>query len=228
MTGASAASGCAPTSDLLPELALGILGGSERAEVLAHLDTCATCRAKSEEWAETADVLPTLLPEAEPPAGFEARTLERLRFEQTRVPRWSLTRRVLSVAAIVAAAMIVTLATVRILDADNSSSPTASGSSNVTSARMVGANGGAAGDVFMTAGNESYVFMDVDYGARSGTYRVEATDAANQVTKLGSMSITNGRGVWAGEAKGETPTTVRLVDSEGQVWCTARFGPVAT
>jgi hypothetical protein len=227
MTGASAAPGCAPTADLLPELALGILGGSERAEVLAHLDTCASCRAKAEEFAQTADVLPTLLADAEPPAGFEARTLERLRIDRARVPRWSMSRRVFAVAAIVAAAMIVTLATVRILDA-GSSSPSASTPTNVTSAQMVGASGHAAGDVFMTAGKESYVFMDVDYGARSGTYNVEAIDAADQVTKLGSMSITDGRGAWAGETKGETPTTVRLVDDEGQVWCTARFGPVAT
>ena len=227
MSGASAASGCAPTSDLLPELALGILGGSERAEVLAHLDVCASCRARSEKFAATADVLPTLLADAEPPGGFEARTLERMRFERARVPRWSLARRILTVAAIIAGAMIVTLATVRIVDA-GSSSPSASGRGDVTSARMVGANGGEAGNVFLTTGDEQYVLMSVDYGARSGTYRVEATDATNQVTRLGSMSITDGRGVWAGESKGETPTIVRLVDAEGQVWCTARFGPVAS
>ncbi len=198
--------------------------------MLAHLDRCASCRARSEEWAQTADVLPTLLADAEPPAGFEARTLERLRIDRARVPRWSLPRRVFAVAAVIAAAMIVTLATVRIIDAGGSggSSPAATAPANVRSARMMGASGGVAGDVFMTAGDESYVFMDVDYGARSGTYRVEATDASNQVTMLGSMSITNGRGVWAGEANGETPTTVRLVDAEGEVWCTARFAPAAT
>ena len=95
---------------------------------------------KAEDLAATADVLPTLLADAEPPAGFEARTLERLRIDQARVPRWSLSRRVLTVAAIVAAAMIVTLATVRILDA-GSSSPSASGSTEVKSAPMVGASG---------------------------------------------------------------------------------------
>jgi hypothetical protein len=122
--------------------------------------------------------------------------------------------------------MIVTLATVRIIDA-RSSSPSASGPAEMRSARMVGAGGRQAGDVFVTSGKEAYVFMDVDYGVRSGTYRVEATDAANQVTKLGALEITDGRGAWAGESKGAPPTTVRLVDDQGEVWCTARFGPVA-
>jgi hypothetical protein len=87
MTGPVASSGCAPVADRLPELALGILGGGERAEVLAHLDRCAACRDESGDWAATADVLPFLLPEAEPPTGFEVRTLDRIRAAQVLVPR---------------------------------------------------------------------------------------------------------------------------------------------
>ena len=39
MNGPGATNDCAAASDRLPELALGILSGNERAEVLAHLDT---------------------------------------------------------------------------------------------------------------------------------------------------------------------------------------------
>ena len=63
-------------------------------------------------------MLPGLLAEAEPPPGFEARTLERLRADQAPVPRRSMMRRVLTVAAIVAVVMIATLAAVRIIDAE--------------------------------------------------------------------------------------------------------------
>ena len=228
MNGPSATAGCAPTSDRLPELALGILGGTERADVLAHLDGCANCRDASAGWAATVDALPTLLAEAEPPAGFEARTLERLRADRARVPRRSTTQRLLAVAAIVAVVMIATLAAVRIIDARSSdSSPT-----QVTSARMIGHGGRRAGDAFMTSGGEHYVFLDVDYGVKTGMYRIEAVDAANRVTSLGSVAITEGHGAWAGElaagGKGAPPAMVRLVDADGGVLCAAQFGTRAT
>ena len=117
MNGSGATSGCAAVSDRLPELALGILSGTERADVLDHLDSCPSCRAESGEWAATVDVLPSLLAEAEPPAGFEARTLERLRADQARVPRRSLTQRIFALAAVVAFVMVASIAAVRIIDA---------------------------------------------------------------------------------------------------------------
>ncbi len=85
----------------------------------------------------------------------------------------------------------------------------------------------------MTMGDERYLFLAVNYGVKTGLYRVESTDAANRVTPLGHVAITGGHGSWVGEVPGGrhpgvTPTTVRLVDAKGEVWCTARFGPVAT
>ena len=124
--------------------------------------------------------------------------------------------------------MIVTLAAVRIIDA-SSSSPTPGASAPTASARMVVPNGRRAGEVFMTMGHDRYVFLAVNYGVKSGLYRVESTNAANQVTPLGHVAITGGHGSWVGEVHGgATPTTVRLVDAKGAVWCTARFGPVGT
>jgi anti-sigma factor RsiW len=232
MNGPSATSGCAPASERLPELALGILAGTERAEVLDHLDRCAACRAESADWAATVDVLPTLLAEAEPPPGFETRTLGRLRADRARVPRRSTLQRVLAVAAIVAAAMVVTLAAVRIADSRREGS-SGTASAEMTSARMIGHGGKRAGDVFMTLGDERYVFVNVDYGVETGLYRIESTDAANRVTVLGNVAISGGHGAWAGELAGAgapvgTPTTVRLIDERGEILCTARFGPVAT
>jgi hypothetical protein len=231
MTGPAATNDCAAVAERLPELALGILGGAERAEVLDHLDRCSSCREESADWAATVDVLPSVLAEAEPPAGFASRAFERVHADQDRVPRRSLTRRVLSIAAVVAFVMIGTLAAVRIIDAGGSDSP----SSTVRSAQMVGHSGRRAGHVFMTAGRESYVFLDVDYGVQTGTYRIEAVDAADRATALGTVEITGGQGAWAGElagsgkgGDGELPAMVRLVDSDGNVLCSARFGAVAT
>jgi hypothetical protein len=230
MNGPSARSGCAPTADRLPELALGILGGTDRAEVLAHLDRCATCREFSTAWAATVDVLPALLGEAEPPAGFETRTLERLRIDRARVPRRSIMRRLLVAAAIAAAVMITTLAVVRIVDARSSESSDAP--TEIASAHMVGQSGHRAGDAFMTLGGEQYVFLDVDYGAKTGTYRIEAVDTSDRVTSLGNLTITDGQGAWAGEmpksGTSASPAMLRVVGANGEVFCWARFGPAAT
>ena len=77
MTNVSALS-CAEVRELAPELALGILGGAERAEVVLHVNGCARCQAYVAELTEAADAIPQLAPEAEPPAGFERRVLHRL------------------------------------------------------------------------------------------------------------------------------------------------------
>ncbi|MGZ4691637.1 MAG: anti-sigma factor family protein [Acidimicrobiia bacterium] len=230
MNGPNVTGGCGPVAERLPELALGILSGAERAEVLDHLDRCASCREASADWASTVDALPMLLAEAEPPAGFEARALELLRADQARVPRRSVMQRVLAVAAVVAVAMVMTLAAVRIIDARSSDEPR----TQVTSAQMVGHTGKRAGDVFMTVGTERYVFLDVDYGVKTGMYRIEMLDSANRLTRLGNVAITGGHGTWAGELKASAtggapgaPAMVRLVDASGEVLCSAHFGAVA-
>ncbi|MFJ4206538.1 hypothetical protein ACIP2Y_43980 [Streptomyces sviceus] len=60
------------------ELALGILPGQERAEAIAHLDGCTTCREHVEQLTLVGDGLLSLLPGSEPPAGFETRVTDGL------------------------------------------------------------------------------------------------------------------------------------------------------
>jgi anti-sigma-K factor RskA len=227
MNDKSARSGCVPTAELLPELALGILGGTERADVLAHLDRCAACRDESAAWAATVDALPTVLADQEPPSGFEARTLERLRADRDRVPRRSTVQRVLMLAAVVAAVIIASVAAIRIIDARSDTSS----STALASARMVGNGGKHAGNAFMTSGSEHYVFVDVDYGVKTGMYRVESVDSSDRVTALGMVAVTAGHGAWAGELPGRatvgTPRMVRLVEPSGEVLCVAKFGRAA-
>jgi hypothetical protein len=54
------------------EVALGILSGAERADALAHMEHCVSCRVLVEGLAQTGDSLLLLAPEAEPPLGFES------------------------------------------------------------------------------------------------------------------------------------------------------------
>ena len=48
---------CEDARQLLPDLALGVLSGEQRAEVLDHLGGCTACEAETSELAATADEL---------------------------------------------------------------------------------------------------------------------------------------------------------------------------
>jgi hypothetical protein len=211
--------GCGAVADVLPELALGIVGGTERADVLAHLDQCSACRETTSDFAATVDALPVLLGEAEPPPGFEARTLARLAAERDRIPRRSKVQWALAVAALVAAVMITSIAAVRIIDAGSGTGTAA----DMTFARMVGHTSRPAGHAVLRSGEERYLWLDVDYGVRSASYRLETIDARNQVTVAGRVAVSGGHGAWGGEIHGPPPTMVRLVGADGRVFCEAHF-----
>jgi len=65
--------GCAATRDAAPELALDMLDGAERTEVLHHLARCPRCLAYVAELAQVTDQLVCLAPDVEPPPGFARR-----------------------------------------------------------------------------------------------------------------------------------------------------------
>jgi hypothetical protein len=214
---------CARVADLLPELALGILSGTERADVLAHLDHCGSCREITAGYATTVDALPLLLGEVEPPSGFEARTLERLRTGRTRPSRRTIATRVLSIAATIAAVVLVTVATVRIIDARNSED----GPTLVRTAEMIGHGTNPAGNAMMMTSGDRYLWLDIDYGDGDGRYRVETLDAGSRPSEIGTVAVRNGKGAWAGELNGPRPAAVRLVGDDGKVWCEAWFKRVS-
>lgn len=64
---------------LIPELALGLLDGRERAVVLAHVERCPACQHELLLMGDVADRLVELTPRAEPPAGFETAVMVALR-----------------------------------------------------------------------------------------------------------------------------------------------------
>lgn len=65
---------CSQCRELAAELALNVLPEREQPGVLRHLQRCAGCRNTVEAHAAVAQRLLELLPDAEPPAGFEHRT----------------------------------------------------------------------------------------------------------------------------------------------------------
>src|SRR5215475_3623371 len=69
---------CGDFSEVAAELALGVLTGRERAEALAHLETCDGCREMVRQLAIAGEELVELIPAVEPPAGFETRVMARI------------------------------------------------------------------------------------------------------------------------------------------------------
>jgi hypothetical protein len=213
---------CAEAQELAPELALGILSGAERAEMLLHVNGCARCQALVAELTEAADAIPQLAPEAEPPPGFEQRVLWRLGEGERRTRR----RWIAAVAAVAAAAIIVSVAAVRVIDANDSTSNTALGP---TTSRPVGApvavpmHGGvvpvAAGWAFVT--DHHGVAVSVDYGIPSGAYTVQVTPTKGSVTSIGTMQVVEGRGTWTGRSDDPLRAGARiaLVDAAGHEAC---------
>ena len=210
---------CAEVRELAAEHALGVLGGAERSEVVAHCNECARCQALVNEFTEVADVLPMLVPEAEPPAGFERRVLARMSASRRRARR----RWVVTIAAAMAAAAILSITAVRVVESDNTSRVAVPATLAVDRPVAVAMRGGAgdvaAGWVYVTSGRS--VAVAVSYGVPSGSYRVEVRTSHGSAADLGTMAITDGHGSWTGTSARSitTGSTIALVDATGNDAC---------
>jgi hypothetical protein len=215
---------CAEVRELAPELALGIVGGPERAEALQHASECGPCRSLVGELAEAADALPLLAAEAEPPPGFEERVLVALK-----APRRRNRRRIAALVAVTAAAAtIVSIVGVRVVESVQETNRIVSAASDVRSAQMNGANGLDVGNVFVSNGTPSSVVVNVNYWVPSGNYRIEFRTGSTD-KRLGGMSIHDGRGSWGGVAAlpGGAAGSIVLVGTDGAVVCEARIPAIS-
>jgi len=215
---------CAEVRELAPELALGIVGGPERAEALQHASECGPCRALVGDLAEAADALPLLAAEAEPPAGFEEGVLSALK-----APRRRNRRRIAAVVAVAAAAAtIVSIVGVRVVESVQETNRIAAAASDVRSAHMNGANGVEVGNVFVSNGTPSSVVVNVNYWVPSGNYGIEFRSSSTD-KRLGDVSIRDGRGSWGGVAAlpSGAAGSIVLVGADGAVVCEARLPPIS-
>ena len=213
---------CAEARELAPELALGILSGAERAEVLLHVNGCARCQAYVAELTEAADVIPQLAMEAEPPPGFESRVLQRLGQQERRTRR----RWIAVVAAAAAAAIIVSITAVRVIEANDSSSQPAAaapvGAKPVAVPMQLTAVALPAGWAYVNDGHG--VAVSVNYGMAPGGYAVQVKSPGRPAENIGTMAVSDNRGSWTGRSKERITagSTISLVDATGAAVCHGR------
>jgi hypothetical protein len=211
---------CAEARELAPELALGILSGAERAEVLLHVNGCARCQAYVAELTEAADVIPQLAVEAEPPPGFEGRVLQRLGQQERRTRR----RWIAVVAAAAAAAIIVSITAVRVIEAnDTSSQPSALVAGKPVAVPMQ-LTGGAAPVGWAYVSDGHGVAVSVSYGMAPGGYAIQVKSPGRTAENIGTMTVSDNRGSWTGRSNERITagSTISLVDATGAAVCHGR------
>lgn len=191
---------CAEVRELIPELAMGVAPGDERAAALTHIATCADCRRLLEETASTVDELLLLAPEHDPPPGFDAKVIEAVSLQRPRGR--SVSKLVLAAAAaiIVAASGAAVLthragADDRQLAAQYRETLAKADGAYLDAAALNDAKGQEAGHVFVYQGNPSWLFVTVE-DAPSGVHRVRYVTEDGRAHPLGWCTVRDGRGSW--------------------------------
>lgn len=221
---------CARYQDDLAELAIGTLTGRARAEVLAHVEACPRCAEELEGLSHTADLLLQVAPEAEPPAGFEVRLLERL--GEPRQPAARPRRRVRErFRTTRARAILVAAASVGIAGAGtgiglavaNASAPAPASTLQATLLSTAGNT--AIGRVVASAGSPPWLFMVVKPGHLSGRVTCRLSLANGRWVTVGTFSLAEGYGSWSARL-GVPVSSLRqaeLVSPQGVVLAAATF-----
>ena len=199
---------CAAVRDSAAEFALGILPSEERAALARHLVECPECRREVDGLTTVGDDLLALVPDAEPPLGFERRVLAAVRRPRRRATRTWVT----AGAGVAAAAAAISLAVVH----------TGSGSHYVTAALR--SDGRVIGSV-RTEGHPSWIWMNVDHSSLSGRVTCDLVESNGTVLEIGSFDVVDGSGSWGAPEPAATGRVVgaQLVASDGQVIATATF-----
>jgi Putative zinc-finger len=182
---------CDDARQLLPELALGIADGNERARVLEHVAGCSDCRRELADLSVVVDDLIALAPEREPPAGFEARVLARLTPTQAPAPtarprleRLRFAGAVLAGAAAAAVALVIAHGPDHRL-ADQYRAALQGGQGRYfQSARLRAPDGSEVGKVFAYEGSPSWLFYVLSDRYSTGTYREQLVTRGGRIVTL--------------------------------------------
>ncbi|MGW7525221.1 hypothetical protein [Streptomyces sp. NPDC054783] len=240
---------CDKLREIGAELALGVLPGRERAEAVAHLDRCADCREYVRRLTLVGDRLIGLLPDTEPPAGFEARVARRLaeqaaaaearggaagrvsRDLRGRVRRGRLRLAAVATALTVAVGFAGWGIGTAVEEVVASTAPAAE-SEPMLVGDMISAmsGGGKVGEVYAHPGTPGWIFVSVDSAGPSGSYTGKVTclleHSDGTTVRVGDFPLTAGRGEWGVAAPGDLSTLsgARLTTPGGTVLATAHLG----
>jgi hypothetical protein len=204
----------------LPELAAGVLGGRERAELLDHVDGCVSCSDELDQLMATAEV--------DPPVGFETRVIEQIR-DRTPARRHDRWDRRWVVAASAAAAVVIAFGLGWVAHSIGRQpvrdAVVAPGTYRDVNEASLMSGGRSLGTVAVYADEDGWLLMTVDSAGYSGPVRCVLTGVDGVTRTVGSFDLISGRGAWAAPlslASNEV-RSAELLDSHGHVLARARF-----
>jgi hypothetical protein len=206
---------CDEVEVLAPEFALGTLSGVDRADVVAHLASCAACQRQVEELTRVVDSVLLLAPEEDPSPGLEARVLA----STVRAGgRETSGRRKLLVGAIAAAALLGVVA-FALLGRDD-------GPDTLRTAVAVEDGGRSICRAVLNEVDPAWLFVSLDEPGEDGsTYGVEVRFADGRSQHVGQLDVRDGHGVLAVtlELGEDRVTAVRLIGPDDEPGYEARF-----
>ena len=219
---------CATIRDTLPEVALGIADGEQRALALEHIAGCPDCRRALEELSTVADELIALAPQREPPPGFENRVLDRLDVRQPRrrparrrLRRWAFAAAVPAVAAATALAMSISYSSDLRLATQYRAALMGAHGTFFQSAHIKTPTGQQAGIVFAYQGSPSWMFYTLDGRYASGLYHEQIVTRTGRTLTLPPFTLVNGSWGIATPVPVRDIALVKLIPQPGGATLTA-------
>ncbi len=239
---------CDEHADNLPELALGILTGRERATTLAHVDSCPRCAEELEQLSHAADAVVSVAPEIEPTMGFEVRLFERMGLDEApapsaapsvapharsrtsgrwseRVPRWVLA----SAAAVIALALGLGIGWSTGSDHGGRPAQPGPAAGAEIAAGNLTANGSTVGSVNTYGGSKPWMIVTLADSWTDGKVTCKVVTDDGVTHTVGSFTATDGYGAWGAPLRvsPQDVHTAEVVSSTGKVIATASLRGVS-
>jgi anti-sigma factor RsiW len=219
--------GCEQYSNDLAELALGVLTGRERAQVLAHVESCPRCADELEHLSRVADTVVQSAPEMEPPLGFEVRLFERMGVTDVRPHRrrFRPSRWVSAAVGVAAAALALGLGLSLTSSPPPPSTAEAHGSHQVETAALL-ENGETVGHVVTVGGHSPWLSMTLADSAAHGTVDCVVVTDDGVTHRVGTFVAHEGYGAWSAPLPVDPADVHRaeVVSPSGTVLASATLG----
>ncbi|MET7617211.1 anti-sigma factor [Streptomyces sp. NPDC005408] len=207
----------------LVALALGDLQ-DEQTAMLEHLRDCQACRTAYDDISGAVDAVLPAAPTVAPPAGFDARVLERLGVKPPASPAPRRSRRSRRIPVLVAAAAAaVGIGIGSAVTATVADRAPANVAVSENGARLVSRTGSTVGSVEPSrAGDERVVVMQITDAPPGKHYSCRLVLKDGTVRDAGAWWVpASGRATWIAYGTASTIDRVELVGDDGSVWSTA-------
>jgi len=210
---------CAEIEPQLPEFALGLLDGDDRARVLDHTRSCNLCQASAKGLIATVDDVTAALADSDPPPDFESRVLARLDRTTAQPDRTGRSRLPLLAAAAVLLVLVAVAGTL-FVTRSTTSSPQA-----VRQATMQTPSGTTVGRVTISGDPAAVLLASPDWStAEAGPYRLRIVTTSGVIHEAGPVELDEG---YAGYGLDGVPAAdvqrIEMITPGGTVACSADF-----